>query len=224
VRKGQKTSSSGEIYSFSRYPCHVRTRRSRPCAVFTSARRRQIPPLRLASVGTYSNRVGASNVTCNAPKHIIDLRHVPWLERFASGHVCELRETLPTRQLGRFVAFRFAMLATGTHAAAWSLQGATTAVRAIALTRLATSYVRQVVCGLRGHEMVLHFEPDRLSLQCLACGARTQGWTIDVNPAYRLPRRQVSGLSVHHLHRGSSPNMSGRQHEPESSGEQLTAA
>jgi hypothetical protein len=39
----------------------------------------------------------------------------------------------------------------------------------------------------RGHDMVLHFEAERLSLQCLACGARTQGWTIDINDLPGVP-------------------------------------
>ena len=36
--------------------------------------------------------------------------------------------------------------------------------------------------------MVLHCEPERLSLRCLGCGVRTQGWAIHVNPVYRIHR------------------------------------
>ena len=126
------------------------------------------------------------------------------------------------RHVGRLVAFRSVMFA-GIHTTGWSPQGTTTGVRAIALVRLAASYMREAVCGLRGHDMVLHFEPERLSLQCLACGARTQGWTIDVNPVYRRPRRQIGSQTVHRLDRGS-PNISSRQYESESRGEHLTAA
>jgi hypothetical protein len=50
--------------------------------------------------------------------------------------------------------------------------------------------VRQAVCALRGHEMVLRREPGRLSLQCLACGAQTRGWIIDVKAFYRRRRPQ----------------------------------
>jgi hypothetical protein len=46
-------------------------------------------------------------------------------------------------------------------------------------------YGRHALCGLAGHDMVRHFEPDRLSLRCTICGAQTRGWTIDVNPAFR---------------------------------------
>jgi len=63
----------------------------------------------------------------------------------------------------------------------------------------------------------------RPSLQCLACGARTQGWTIDVNPVYRWPRRQIGSQTVHRLDR-ASPNISSRQYESESRGEHFTAA
>jgi hypothetical protein len=115
------------------------------------------------------------------------------------------------------------MLAARIHAAPWSTQGATAGSRAIALAWLAAGRLREAICGLRGHDMVLHFEPERLSLQCLACGARTQGWTIEVNPVYRRPHRQIGSQAVHRLDRRSL-NVPTRQYESESSGEQLTAA
>jgi hypothetical protein len=37
---------------------------------------------------------------------------------------------------------------------------------------------RHTVCGLRGHAMLMHFEPTRLSLQCMSCGHTTPGWMI----------------------------------------------
>lgn len=56
-----------------------------------------------------------------------------------------------------------------------------------ALSRLwqTTAMPRQFLCGLTGHELVLHFEPTRLSLFCLRCGKNTSGWTIDVQPRFR---------------------------------------
>jgi hypothetical protein len=114
------------------------------------------------------------------------------------------------------------MSAAGSRADGWSVEG-TNAIRSLALLRLAVSYVREAVCGLRGHEMVLNFEPDRLSLQCLTCGARTEGWTIDVNPVFRRPRRQIGSRTVHRFDK-NFPNMSGRRYDSESRGEQLTAA
>jgi hypothetical protein len=50
---------------------------------------------------------------------------------------------------------------------------------------------RRRACALRGHHMAFHFEPDRLSLRCLTCGAETPGWTLDIRPAFRSPRRQI---------------------------------
>jgi hypothetical protein len=72
-----------------------------------------------------------------------------------------------------------------------------------------------LVCGLLGHEMLPHFEPDRLCLQCERCGAQTPGWNIDVNPAFRHRTDPVvtrGGQSVpagstgrHHVGPGSQP-------------------
>ena len=36
----------------------------------------------------------------------------------------------------------------------------------------------RVLCGLHGHEAVLHFERNRLSLRCLNCGHQTTGWIL----------------------------------------------
>ena len=61
----------------------------------------------------------------------------------------------------------------------------------IATARSAVSWVRRLLCRLRGHEMTMRFEPNRLSLHCLECGACTQGWIIDVRPEFRRPRAPV---------------------------------
>ena len=45
--------------------------------------------------------------------------------------------------------------------------------------------VCQFMCGVFGHERVLHFDANRVCLQCLRCGAETGGWVIDVKPAFR---------------------------------------
>jgi len=36
----------------------------------------------------------------------------------------------------------------------------------------------QLVCTLRGHDVILHFERDRLSLCCLNCALQTRGWSL----------------------------------------------
>jgi hypothetical protein len=38
--------------------------------------------------------------------------------------------------------------------------------------------VRRAICGLFGHQTLLHFEQHRLSLRCASCGHETTGWTI----------------------------------------------
>ena len=46
--------------------------------------------------------------------------------------------------------------------------------------------VQRAICGLRGHETVLHFEPHRLSLRCLSCGHESIGWSLQPE-SRRLP-------------------------------------
>jgi hypothetical protein len=38
--------------------------------------------------------------------------------------------------------------------------------------------VRQSLCGLHGHDSLLHFEHDRMYLRCTSCGHETPGWAI----------------------------------------------
>lgn len=33
-------------------------------------------------------------------------------------------------------------------------------------------------CGVHGHVIMLHFEPNKLSLQCSLCGYETEGWEV----------------------------------------------
>ena len=36
----------------------------------------------------------------------------------------------------------------------------------------------RIWCGLHGHLIMLHFEPNKLSLQCSLCGYETEGWEV----------------------------------------------
>jgi hypothetical protein len=38
--------------------------------------------------------------------------------------------------------------------------------------------VGQMLCGLRGHDNVRHYERDRFALECTSCGHVSQGWTV----------------------------------------------
>jgi hypothetical protein len=44
--------------------------------------------------------------------------------------------------------------------------------------------VRQFICGLHGHDSLLHFEQGRMSLLCSSCGHETPGWDVQA-PAQR---------------------------------------
>jgi len=49
------------------------------------------------------------------------------------------------------------------------------------VTRLfahAFDLVRQFICGLHGHDELLHFQPRRLSMRCTTCGHETPGWDL----------------------------------------------
>lgn len=47
------------------------------------------------------------------------------------------------------------------------------------LAFLALSRVRQFLCAIHGHDLLLHFERRRLSLHCAMCGWDSPGWTFD---------------------------------------------
>jgi hypothetical protein len=38
--------------------------------------------------------------------------------------------------------------------------------------------VRQFICGLHGHDTLLHFGDGRVSLLCSSCGYETPGWDV----------------------------------------------
>src|SRR5262245_33631223 len=42
--------------------------------------------------------------------------------------------------------------------------------------------LRQVYCGLHGHDSLLQFEQDRMFLRCVSCGHETPGWELNETP------------------------------------------
>ena len=49
------------------------------------------------------------------------------------------------------------------------------------LVRVLSAFIQQVAriwCGINGHEIMLHFEPNKLSLQCSLCGYASEGWEV----------------------------------------------
>ena len=59
-----------------------------------------------------------------------------------------------------------------------------------------SSRVSQLLCGLGGHELLLHAEPGRLSLRCMSCPYETPGWTIKEKAAEARPHREGRGVLI----------------------------
>jgi len=49
----------------------------------------------------------------------------------------------------------------------------------------AAGQIRQFICGLHGHDALLHFERGRISLLCSTCGHETPGWDVKGSTARR---------------------------------------
>jgi hypothetical protein len=45
-----------------------------------------------------------------------------------------------------------------------------------------TERLRQLLCGLHGHDTMLQFEQDRMFLRCVSCGHETSGWELTETP------------------------------------------
>src|SRR5690348_12375717 len=69
-------------------------------------------------------------------------------------------------------------------------RAATTGVLSRAVGRLS-----QMLCGLRGHDSVLHFEGNRVMMRCTSCGHDSPGWEI----TGRGPRKRYDGDARRHL-------------------------
>jgi hypothetical protein len=54
--------------------------------------------------------------------------------------------------------------------------------------------VRQMWCGLHGHDSMLQFEQERMYLRCVSCGHETPGWelneTAPTTTVQAAPRQQ----------------------------------
>jgi hypothetical protein len=69
--------------------------------------------------------------------------------------------------------------------------------------RIFSAFIHQVAricCGVHGHQIMLHFEPNKLSLQCSLCGYASDGWEVGKpmtarrlanNPQARPDRRRT---------------------------------
>ena len=52
----------------------------------------------------------------------------------------------------------------------------------------------QMMCGLRGHDSVLHFEGKRVMMRCTSCGHDSPGWEM----SSRGPRKRYDGDARRH--------------------------
>jgi len=43
-------------------------------------------------------------------------------------------------------------------------------------------WLRHTFCSLRGHDTMLHFQRERMSLRCASCGHETPGWSLNEVP------------------------------------------
>ena len=71
-------------------------------------------------------------------------------------------------------------------------EGQTTTESAVAR---AVSRFGQLLCGLRGHDSVLHFEGKRVNMRCTSCGHDTPGWEV----SGRAPRQRFEGDARRHV-------------------------
>jgi hypothetical protein len=63
------------------------------------------------------------------------------------------------------------------------------------LTSRFAARLGQILCGLRGHDAVLHFEGPRVMMRCTSCGHDSPGWEI----SGRGPRQRFEGDPRRHV-------------------------
>jgi hypothetical protein len=73
----------------------------------------------------------------------------------------------------------------------------------------AARQVRQFICGLHGHDALLHFDQRHVSLLCVVCGHESPGWNL---PGAAASTR--ADLRGHDGHRATAGAHSGRMVSP----------
>lgn len=66
--------------------------------------------------------------------------------------------------------------------------------RVESLMTRAVASMSQFLCGLRGHDSVLHFESNKVQMRCTSCGHDSPGWEITGHG----PRRRFDGDARRH--------------------------
>ena len=57
-------------------------------------------------------------------------------------------------------------------------------------------WLRRAFCGFHGHDTMLHFEQERMSLRCVSCGHETPGWSLDEAPPTVTMRGDARRLAM----------------------------
>jgi hypothetical protein len=70
----------------------------------------------------------------------------------------------------------------------------TTGTPATVINRVAVR-VGQMLCAMRGHDSVLHFEGNRVMMRCTSCGHDSPGWEV----SGRAPRQRFEGDHRRHV-------------------------
>jgi hypothetical protein len=60
----------------------------------------------------------------------------------------------------------------------------------------AMDLLRQMFCALHGHDTLLHFEQERISLRCVSCGHETPGWELTETPPTVTIRGDARRLAI----------------------------
>jgi hypothetical protein len=66
-----------------------------------------------------------------------------------------------------------------------------------ALWTRSMDWLRQFMCGLSGHDELLHFETGRLSMRCATCGHESPGWDLKSAPLRREPAQDRKARVLH---------------------------
>jgi len=55
----------------------------------------------------------------------------------------------------------------------------TVAVELDVLMRRTIAWLQARCCAVHGHDLLLHFDRNRICLRCAGCGFETRGWSIE---------------------------------------------
>jgi hypothetical protein len=61
-------------------------------------------------------------------------------------------------------------------------------------------WLRQAICGMHGHDTMLHFQQERMSLRCVSCGHETPGWSLNEVPPTVTIRGDARRLAIPRPH------------------------